>query len=139
MINVDEVIDRFKAKARDKDAEWKKQHKECEAEHAIIKEAKNTKLMPCLKKANPIHYSKWLEGFIENGGEPTHSYNYPMPDSWYVATRDFETFYLCGSSAIHIIVPENINWLGGYLGHCNLYFMKDYIHKGSWVPIYSDI
>ena len=58
---------------------------------------------------------------------------------FYVATQDFEMIELYGATAMEIIIPENIRFLGGELGHSNLYFMKDYKNVGGWIPFYEDI
>ena len=101
---------------------------------------KNTELMPCLQSATSKDYCQWLEGFINQGGEPTHAHDYPMSQHgcFYIAKRDFLMFPLYGASAIHIIVPRAYTYSGCDLGHCSLYIEDGYQAVGYWIPIFSD-
>lgn len=83
-------------------------------------------------------YSLWLKGFMEAGGIPTHCYNYNMPEYFCVATGDFVLQPLYGSDAIKVIIPVGVEVRGEDIGHCNLFFMDGYKHKGRWVPLYND-
>jgi hypothetical protein len=90
-----------------------------------------------LRRATENDYIAWLVGYIRNGGRPTHYYDYKMPlDNFYVAQEDFIMIPLYGSLSINVIVPENVNFLGGELGHCNIYLMKDFKTLGGWIPVY---
>ena len=93
------------------------------------------------RSATIEEYKKWLHGFIKNGGEPTHSYDRPFDETIFLATRDFKAYPLFGSQSIGIIVPENVKFLGGELGHSNLYFMDRFKHRGvtGWIPVYNNI
>ena len=92
-----------------------------------------------LRRALPIEYMKWLRGFIEAGGSPTHSYEYSMPNSLSIATRSFELEDgMCGALAVNVIVPIGIECRGGARGHCNLYYMDEFRCDGGFVPIYTD-
>lgn len=94
-----------------------------------------------LERAIKIDYTQWLKGVIQSGSEPTHYYDYPMArvlDKFYVAIRHFRVAPLYGSSSIAIIVPNGIDFLGGELGHSNLYFMKDFKNIGGWIPVFED-
>ena len=87
-------------------------------------------------------YVAWLEGYIKNGNLPTHSNDYPMSrviGEFFIATNDIEISALYGTSAINIIVPEKVKFLGGELGHNNIYLLDGYKHLGYFVPLYSDI
>jgi hypothetical protein len=93
-----------------------------------------------LRHATPEDYAAWLLGYLLKGGKPTHYYDYDMPrDEFYVAEEDFETAPLHGADSINIIVPGDVNWKGGELGHCNLYLMKDFKNIGGDVPVYKDV
>lgn len=96
-------------------------------------------LLPCLRRAKPNDYLKWLTGYLQKGGEISHVYLYNMPDRFYVATGDFDMQpLLYGAQSVSIIIPENIKFNGGNLGHCELYFMKDFTTNGI-VPLFNDI
>jgi hypothetical protein len=96
-----------------------------------------------IKKTHPASvsdYTEWLKGYLQNGGKPTHSYNYPMSrQAWYVADCDFKILPLYGAEAISIIIPTTVKFLGGVPGHCNLYFMDGFKVEGGIVPIFEDI
>lgn len=92
-----------------------------------------------LKEASVEDYKKWLKGYIQQGGKITHVYDYNMPKEFYIATKDFEMYPLFGANSINVIVPRNVKFLGGDLGHCNLYFEDGYRNEGNLVPIYKDI
>ncbi len=97
-------------------------------------------LFPCLRKATKHDYEKWLEGFIKSGKMPSHYYDYPFDrwDNFYVATKDFKTIALCGASSINIIIPIGIKYLGGGIGHINLFFMEEFCANGT-VPVFNDV
>lgn len=102
----------------------------------------NTLLEGKISSAKKEDYIIWLEGYVKDGNLPTHSYNYPMSrviDDFFVARDDFEMSPLYGADSISVIVPEGIRFLGGELGHNNLYFMEGHKNKGGFVPVYSDI
>ena len=106
-----------------------------------VRKERDSHLLPKLRFALPFDYVAWLKGFLDGGGEPTHLYDYPFPDTFYVAREDFRMIPLYGAMAIHIIVPSKIivsHEPRKNIGHCTLYFMKGYEILGSWVPVYSD-
>lgn len=95
-----------------------------------------------LRQARVEDYKNWLAGFLEKGGKPTNCYEYPMEpglDDWKVALNDFQISPLFGTESLNIIVPSGIKFLGGELGHNNLYFMDGFSCFGGWAPVYSDI
>ncbi|MBA7700059.1 hypothetical protein ES703_108765 [subsurface metagenome] len=95
-----------------------------------------------LRQARVKDYKNWLAGFLEKGNKPTHCYEYPLErgmEEWKVACSDFQILPLFGANSLQIIIPKGIKFLGGELGHSNLYFMDDFSCLGGWVPIYSDI
>lgn len=96
-------------------------------------------MLPALRRATIDDYRQWLKGFIENGGEPTNSYNYEFGRwTFYVATTDFSTVSLYGSESFSIIIPKGIKVnLSRGKGHINLFYMDGF--KGSCVPIFNDI
>lgn len=94
-----------------------------------------------------IHqYLYWLDGFIGNGGRPTHSCPYPFPEGWLYAPVGFAVNGQCGASSVQVIVgpgaeisnPNSWKPFGGY-GHNNLFLMSGYATAGiGRVPVYSD-
>ncbi|QQG45909.1 MAG: hypothetical protein HYY55_02925 [Candidatus Niyogibacteria bacterium] len=99
-------------------------------------------VLSSMSKANAVEsYKTWLRGFLERGGRLTNSYNYPMPSVFFVAKEDFVMIPLYGSSSINVIVPANIHFLGGSLGHSGLFLTDKFEVVGGTgrVPIYSDI
>jgi hypothetical protein len=90
------------------------------------------------RPAKPHEYKEWLNGYLARGGEITHTYNYPMPDSFYVATRNFPLKAMFGSEAKHIIVPAGVEIDWSYLGHNTLYYTENFSPRGPWVPSYTD-
>jgi len=96
-----------------------------------------------LMVAGKRDYDEWLTGYMAQGNEPTHYYEYPwsrVAGSFFVATKDFELPPLFGVSAISLIVPKSVKFLGGGLGHSRLYFEDGYTMKGEYivVPVYQD-
>jgi len=119
-----------------------KERQECEAvremEFQESKRARDEIIAYSLKPASPKKYASWLKGFMQNGGEPAHYYDYQMPNKFFVAKRNAEINPLYGSLAIHIIVPKGLDVVGE-LGHCNLYFMDGFIKKGMrGVSVYEN-
>lgn len=88
-------------------------------------------------------YLVWLKGYIDNGGEITHSYNYPFSRwaSWRLAINDLEVTPLFGASSFNIIIPKGVNCNIDDVGHNVIYFIDGFIVEGAGrvVPIFSDI
>lgn len=93
-----------------------------------------------LRPANANDYKKFLKGFIENGGEITHSKSYPFlrHRNYYVAQEDFEIRNPIGR--LVIIIPEDIEYKGGYIEKAQLCFMDNFAIEGdNGVTTYSNI
>jgi hypothetical protein len=91
-----------------------------------------------VKQASRGDYNKWLINFVENGGEPTHYYDYPF-NRWrnfYVAIENFEIKPLYGASRINIIVPKGIT-ITGNQGHTDLFYCDKLIATGT-IPVFID-
>ncbi|MFW6312224.1 MAG: hypothetical protein ACOC1K_08340 [Nanoarchaeota archaeon] len=96
-------------------------------------------LTPKLKKARHTDYIKWLKGFIQTKGEPTHIYDYNFRNTrWYIAKDNFILASLYGSSALNIIIPENVKYKISNIGHNTVYDMNGYVCYGDFVPIYKN-
>lgn len=90
-------------------------------------------------RAAQVHeYAMWLNGFINNGNEVSHHYDYPFERAGFVvATQNFVLKPGYGARSKNILVPRHVQWTG-HVGHDNVYMMNGYHHVGSWVPAYSD-
>ena len=117
-----------------RDLEKKREEEEEEEERGIT----NPETYPKLRLASVNDYTKWLKGYFLGGGKITHVYDYDMPKDFYVATKNFKMSPSYGSESFNIIVPRDIKFLGGELGHCKLYFEDGYKNTGD-VPIYKNI
>ena len=96
-----------------------------------------------LRPAHRSDYEAWLSGYLATGKQSTHHYDYEFARvPFFVATKNFVMKPLYGSAGISIIVPSDVRCLGGQLGHCNLYFMKDFQTRSEGfilVPHYGDL
>ncbi len=132
------VLDDVVREERKKEQEWQDRMRKYKAESNAKKKLAEEELYPRLRPAEVKDYLDWLKGYIENGGKPTHVYNYPFSRwDWYVATIFLKPIRLCGASAVNIIVPADIQVESGDWGHCRLFFMNGYKAIGS-VPIFAD-
>ena len=137
---LNQTLDQFKTQQRRRSLQFREKHRKMTEESN--KRTKRVQLLLQGKtvRASKRDYEKWLAGYLNQGGKPTHSYDYGMPeDSWLVATKDFQIEALHGSDSLQIIVKSGVIFKGGELGHTNLYFMDDFKLMGGWVPVYSDI
>jgi hypothetical protein len=69
----------------------------------------------------------------------SHFYHYPMNESFQLVTRDAVLHSGWGSAKLDFIVPSGINVTIGQMGHGNIYFLQDFRHRGSYVPLYEDV
>lgn len=134
-MNLNDRLDKFRADEAIERAEWELKNNRREPEWVWDNE-----IRPTMKAASVDNYKQWLKGYMENGGEPTNSYDYPFGRwDWFVAVTDFRLVKLCGALSKNIIVPEHVKFLGGDKGHCGLYFMDGFTVEGHSVPVFSDI
>jgi hypothetical protein len=91
--------------------------------------------------APAVMYADWLKGYLDNGGEMTHSYDYPISRAQviYISSGSARITPLYGSSAKMIIVPKGVEVTIEALGHNNVFFMSDFSTEGYFVPLYPDI
>lgn len=87
------------------------------------------------RSATPDDYGRWLEKYFASGGEPTHFYDYTMPNSFRIAVMSFVLTPLYGANSLEIIVPASVQ-VSGAPGHTKVYRMDD--PQARFVPIYSD-
>ena len=125
---------------RRKNIEWKERMAQQRREHSETQEKASSIMYPSLTKVDGLMYAEWLKGYLENGGNISHVYDYPMRDV-YVATDDIEIVPLYGASSISIVVTgkAKVSAPNG-LGHINIYVMEDFKVMGcGFVPLYSDV
>lgn len=95
--------------------------------------------MTALRPATLDEYLTWLRTWLTDWRPPTHAYDYPWArQAWLTATRDFALGGECGADAVHILVPDGIDYARGELGHNQLYFMNGPVQCGGQVPVFSD-
>lgn len=131
-------LEEAKERAKREQEEWDREHREREKGHRELMLRFASEIRPHIKPAHSHEYDAWLAGYLKQGGEIGHVYDYPFPSEFYIAKSDFTLFPLYGASSISIIVPEGVEVHIEGTGHCNLYYMEEYRHKGSWVPAYSN-
>jgi len=105
-------------------------------EERQIRIAQNWKMT--LRPAFKREYAKWLNHYLENGGEITHFYDYNFPaNMFFVATCDIVVTPLYGANAFSVIVPYGIT-VTGETGHSNIY---RYDNSGvlRFVPAYKNL
>jgi len=92
-----------------------------------------------LRPATLDEYLTWLRAWLTPCRPPTHAYDYPWSRwTWLTATRDFTLGGECGANAVHILVPDGIDYARGDIGHNELYFMNGPVQCGGLVPVFSD-
>jgi len=136
MPNAKERIEKFKIRELRRNVVQEGQGDDYEA----IRKRFQTQILPYVRQARASDYSQWLKGYMEAGGEPTHNYDYELPGDFYVAMSDFKILPLYGAQSVNVIVSNEviIDFSSG-LGHCSLFFMDNFNHLGSWIPIYTNL
>ena len=77
MSKVTDVLEKSRAESERKSAEWDERQEQQRREHQHREAIKQGTVMPHLRPATPTDYNKWLTGYIQKGGEPSHFYDYP--------------------------------------------------------------
>ena len=113
-------------------------------EHRAINQVRDDLIRTALTPARTEEYKGWLKGHLEQGGKLGNVYDYPMPNSFFVATRDIDEFpKLYGAMKVSVIVPEGVKFpiVEGHMpyGHCDIYFMDEFRTSSRTAPLYSDI
>lgn len=139
-MNLNDILNNARNKQKEEDNDYSQetlQHlRESKKRKAVFYEQIHDKMHGATK----ADYMHWLRGFLENGGIITHVYDYQMDlRHWIIVKYDFEISPLYGSESYNIIVPNGVKLNGGDKGHSNIYFMDDFLIKGTFVPLYSDI
>ncbi len=98
---------------------------------------KEQRLLPKLREARPEEYEKWLEGHLAKGFDDAERADCSFDEcEFYVAEEDFILRPLSRAEAVHILIPEDVEFCGGDIGASDLYCMRTYLHKGDWVPVF---
>jgi hypothetical protein len=130
------VLDDFRRRARLEERrtreEWAALSAAMDREAAAATELISTSCW----EVDAARYSRFIRKFIENGGRPTHSYDYSFPENVFVACRSFCMLPLYGARAVTILIPADLE-VTGMPGHCNLLKKNGEIQSGS-CPIYLD-
>jgi len=140
--HLNDILEGYREEERIENQQYQKKVAAKKAESKRNYEATWGELLGKVRAATMEDYKQWLAGYLRNGNNPTHSYNFPMErvlDEFWVAKQDFKISPLHGAQAIKIIVPEDTKFLGGALGHSNLYFIDGFKNKGGLVPIYNNL
>lgn len=106
-----------------------------------VADAFRRNFLPHLPVALPINYARWLVGFIRNGGQPTHFYDYELPSNFYLATFSFGLPPLYGSDSVNLIVLPGVQIKYDSLGHSHLFHLSDSSTDGEspFVPVYESL
>jgi hypothetical protein len=119
--------------------EWNERIKRQEEESNNLRSYFLASIRPNLRSANPKDYTDWLKGFIDNGGKPTHYYNYDMPRDFYVPKMGLVIpSGHCGSLSFQVIVPIGMTVTHKGFNHCNIYLMDGFEAVDSWIPVYKN-
>ncbi len=140
-----DVVEAFRKKEEEKEREYELDRTRDHDNWDALDRLHDTLIANDLCVASIKDYKKWLEGYLSNGGEITHSYNYPFGRwEWFVAKSPvIEVPPLCGASKLDIIVPVGIEARALFpkkgMGHVGLYFMDGFKKNAATVPIFSDV
>ncbi len=109
----------------------------------LLDEKAKSMLAGKLRVGSKFDYEDWLTGYMLHGNDPTQYFDIPWFKAginMFVATNDFQLTPLYGVSAISVLVPKGIKFIGGELGHSKLYFEEEYRMQGEflYVPVYGD-
>ena len=105
-------------------------------------ELKNLKVLPKLRTACQRDYEKWLIDWLLAGNRITIVYDMEFKEGRFkIAKEDVLSAPLYGLSAHNIIIPQQFKFLGGELGHNQIYYYENGApaHAGDFVPLYNDI
>ena len=91
-------------------------------------------------------YYRWAKAYTLKGGKFTQFIDAPWTNNkgrFAVARRDFTLSGGYGTNRIDVIIPEGIRFMGGDIGHCNLYDMNtsNIIPDGHFtatVPLFNE-
>lgn len=114
------------------------------------------RLLSLMRPAQKWEYEAWLTGYLKQGGNVTHFYDYAWPTKgFYVPLSDFVITPLYGATSVNVVVPKGVRFLGGQTGHCDVYITNSFDEGGdafayqgfhdprphscpSFVPVFTD-
>lgn len=134
-----EQLEQARAKARRDSAEFEQRNREMMSQAEKDREHRERYILPNLRPASAAEYSRWLRGYLENGGTLGNYSDSPMTGI-YVAVRHFDLPPLCGASSISVIVPEGVivDRQPGF-SHNSVFWMDGFRYDGTFSPrAYSD-
>lgn len=111
--------------------------------HVREKKARAQKLwLRYARPATAADYAAWLRGYLQQGGQITSTYDYPMPiERIVIAKLPCHITPLHGASAYTIIVPQHVPCtMDNDIGHNRVLYMHDFSrHNMTYVELYSDV
>ncbi len=119
-----------------KDAEWRRHSQETEAMYKRV--------VAQLRPASLQEYEKWMSGYIRVWGDcRLDAVDCPfslLAHEFFVASGPILKMEpLHGAMSINIIIPVNVDVVGADIGHCNLFFMRQYRLRGIYAMVFSDM
>ena len=99
-----------------------------------------------LKTVDKFTYAELLLEFMENGGTPTHFYDYPFRSGKhkiFLARSNWKAVPLLGADRATIFMPDGLEWIGtgqDDLGHSGIvYHQKGLTYCNPFIPYYCDL
>lgn len=128
-----------------RELEWRELEAAGSRERAYI----NRFIRPRVRKTTALEYSRWLKGYLDNGGRLNGASDSQMnshyddhalsPFNIYTAISDFELPPLFGAFSLMILVPVGVTVKHDGLGHNTLFIMDGHRLEGaSGVEVYGD-
>ena len=96
-----------------------------------------TRVCLLTRPASPEEYVVWLQGHIDQGGEPTTFESGCMTTNFYIATGDIK-LPAWDEEPINLIIPAGFEIQHQRLGLNCLFYMEGFTHKGFTIPMYRD-
>ncbi len=91
----------------------------------------------CFKTNGRVAYSKWLNGFLENGGKYSKASRHNTPDEFYILLKSSHIPDGYGAYSINVIVPEGLE-VTYEPSHNNIYLMDGFKALTDFIPVYQD-
>ena len=91
-----------------------------------------------------IEYKKWLEWFVRNSGQVTHSYDYPSSRNLInLATNNSKFLGGYGSQSLFLVIPSHVDIatvkIDNRTFHDNVYcYDMELMKQNRWIPQYED-
>jgi hypothetical protein len=86
-------------------------------------------------------YSRWLEGYLLNGGSFENVYDYPAGRKFKIARQDAVLPRAGGAKAQHLLVPPGVNVTlkDSERSHSTVWNLNDFSTTADEAPVYSDV